>query len=299
MIYETELIGEKLSNIDKAIKFRKLYSDLNSNKENKFLHSFFHDNNRLNLQFDGFLLIYHNLNYENRDFPKINYFTDFIRLNATFSLILKIIINQLNIIKIGGDAFNIVDNPLYHDQKLNKPLESYEIRNLLDKLINEDSEQIFDKIVYLKNNFSSSNLFKSYIEALRIGNKNLEEYELNIQSSFYLLAQIIYQYVKDGQINLINDEDIINFKHNSTVEGKFFDIKFLPSNSNFLINTNDIIKIEYEKKSYKGFVTLFTYKFNQKKGHIIRIKGEILNDEGLNLKSKYNLIIDNHLKKYL
>lgn len=297
MIYGAELLGKKLSQTNLAKEFRRSYKHL-SNKNDKILQNFFLYNDTVQLQFDGFLMIYSNLCSERPDFIKENSdFDDFVKEKcARFSVIQKIIIHHLNILEIDDCVHNIVDNPFDHGTIADKQKQGI-FKESLDQIIKEDSDEIFQMIMSLKDKFFDSDLFKNYLNALDT-DKNLEKYEIDIQSLFYIIKQIIYQNIKDGQIKEINEDHIIKFNHSSAINGDFFDIKYQPSQMNLKIKTSEIVRIVYDKNIYNGFITLTTLKFSKEKGFIIRIKGEILKEDGINVKSQNNLVIDEHLKNY-
>lgn len=293
MIYGADKIGKELSQIYLAKEFRKCYQKL-STQDNELIQNFFLYNSKIELQFDGLLMLYTNLCADRPNFSKENsHFDDFIMDKCgRLSVILKIIIHNLNILKIDDSVYNIVDNPFDHgeladEQDINK--------ESIDNLINENSEQIYQTIKILKKRFFNSKLLKNYCNALRT-DTDLKLFELNIQSLFYIIKQIIYQSIRDGEIKEINESNIIKFNRDTIIDGDFFDIKFQPTK--VYVNTNEIVRIIYEDNEYYGFVTLMTFSFSKEKGTLIRIKGEILKEDGLNLKSTNNIIIDEHIKRY-
>lgn len=296
MIYGAEQLGEQISQIHLAMEFRKFFDEFSS-KHNEIMQDFFLYNDKLELQFDGLLMLYVNLCSDRPNFDKENsYFNEFIVDKCgRLTVIQKIIIHHLNVLKIDNYIHNIVDNPFDYGELADEQ-EQDNFKESIDKIINEDSDQIFKLINSLRDKFLDSNLFKTYCNALNNG-KNLELFKLNIQSLFYIIKQIIYQNVRDNEIKEINENNIIKFNRNREFDGNFFDIRFQPSKIS-KIRTNEIVKIVFENNKYYGFVTLMTFSFSREKGTLIRIKGEILNEDGLNVKSQNNLIIDEHLKKY-
>lgn len=300
MIYGARCIGKELLNTDLVNEFREMYQKIKvpPKTELDLIQEFFYLSDKLSLQFDGYICLFINLiNEKPLEVNQIDGFKEFIEEKcAPLSLISNLIIFPLNNCIIEDEVFNIIEMPYDHVLNNNIIKDESALKKVFESILNTNVDTLFDLITNLRDDFFDSELYKNYITALKT-NVDVKKYEIDIQALFYIIKQIIFQLIMDGQIKFIDDNNIIKFNRSHSLEGNFFEIKYQPSNNlNFLFST-DIIEIKYEGKKELGIVSNLNNTMSQEKGVIINIKGEILSKDGLNMNSPINNDINEFLNK--
>ena len=272
MIYGTRLIGKELLDIKLVKEFKDMYLHLrkSSSHENgtDLIHKYFLLNDNLSLQFDGLVALFINLiNAKPSHVENIEGFVEFIEKKCTpLAVISNLIIFMLNNYILNDDVISILETPYDHVLDKNSVKDELKLKNAFKIILKTDNvDNLFKLITNLRDDFFDSELYHQYKTAL-INDGNVRKYEIDIQALFYIIKQIIYQYVIDGQIISINDNNIISFKRKSSLEGNFFEIKYQPSTSlNYLFST-DIIEIIYEGKKKLGKIRHLNHNFSPDKG---------------------------------
>jgi hypothetical protein len=302
MIYGTRLIGKELLDTELVQEFRDMYQKLrksnNPEKGIDLIQKYFMFNNSLSLQFDGFISLFINLmNEKPTEVNQIDGLKEFVEDKCTrLALASNLIIFMLNNYLLDEVVVSILETPYDNFFDKNSIKDESKLKNAFGMILKTNVDALFELIINLRDNFFDSVLYHNYISALK-NDGPIDKYEINIQALFYIIKQIIFQYITDGKMKFINEDNIIIFNRKNSLEGNFFEIKFQPSNSlNFQVST-DIIEIIYEGKKELAIITHCQHNFSQNKGSIITIKGEILAKDGLNMNSPTNEQINEFLNK--
>lgn len=318
MIYGAKLIGKELLNVDLVKEFRYMYQNLRkipnltndnihdhmhydinitSEKDVDLVQQYFRYNDSLSLQFDGFLALYANLKNEKpSEVNQIEGFKEFVIECTRLATISNLIIFMLNTYVLDDEVISILETPYDNIFDKNSIKDESKLKNAFKIILKTDVDTLFDLIKNLRDDFFDSELYSQYSTALK-NDGNVMKYEIDIQALFYIIKQIIYQYIIDGQMKFINDNNIIIYNRNSSLDGNFFEIKYQPSNLLNNLFSTDIIEIMYEGKKELGVIRHIHYNFSREKGAIIEIKGEILSNNGLNINSPSNKDINEFLNK--
>ena len=300
MIHSARLIGEKLRDIKLANEFREAYEDLNQ-IDNEKLKKFFYHHKRAQAQFEGFLMVYSKYSEENSSIKEIEGIDDFVndkcgRLTAG----LQLIIHLLNNFEIDGYIHNIVENPFDNGYEIDKNLinnESWAKLELRAILQLDNVDELYASILSLRKKFLESELFKHYINSFS-NKKELIKSELNIQSLFFIIRQIIYQYVLDNQIRYITEDQIVTSTLSSS-EGEFLTVEFRPlTNFQYYLTVFEVLEVFFENSPGLCIITLVNINWSKEKGFIYIIEGEKLSSNGININSPENTNIDRHLKRF-
>lgn len=302
MIKEARLIGEKIVNTKLVSDFRKLQSELEKH-DDKTLENFFYYSRKIRLQFEGYMKVYTILLSEKPEFTNeikdLKYFVE--NRCARLSLVLTLIIHLLNYPEIGTNTSPIVKNlyiPVGIDNNSINDIDH--VKESLKIFSEEENiDELFSAIISLKNSFLDSDIFRIYKEYSANNDNKLKDVELNISALFYIIKQIIYQYIVDNTLKCITDDNIIKCIPHRSLEGYFLDVKYQPSNDlNLILEPSQIIEIFYKNKKALCYITKINFNFSQEKGSIINIEGEKIFSNGLNLNSPHNTHLDTFLKKY-
>lgn len=253
-------------------EFDKLYSSVDYN--NMFFYDFFHSVMSDRNQFESFIV------------ASIFFFKDFpedalpiLEMVKTYCIPLSLKINfilwVLNYYNRDGEILKLIDLP-YNNifEKFNSKchLDDNELKIVFEKFFSQDDE-LFDLILKLRDEFHNSNIFKKYIRLSNFENYDLEYYKKAIKSHFYIIKEIIFQAIL-FDIPLYDENNVLKFSQSYSAEGNCFDIKLVHAS----IKDMHIIKIDYMNNKKYALISSSNIKASQKKGIIIRIKGEFIND---------------------
>lgn len=290
MIYGTRLIAESLNKTGLVKEFRDEYLKL-QNLENKNIENVFYYNRTLQLQFDGILSLFTRLEIERpSELNKIDNFDEFLDRCTRLTLVLHLIIDTLNVDRNNN---RIIEPHIDLEYERNDDI----LSNAFNTILEEDIDDLIPLLNNLKNQFFNSSLYVNYENSINNNNKR-NKIKLEIQAFFYIIKQIIYQYILDNSLKSINEDNIISLKKNSTKEGELYTIIYQPSNDpNFLINPNEVLEVVYEEKDL-CFITKIKLEFTQLKGMIIQVEGEKLTENGLNPNSLLSKEINQHLENF-
>lgn len=118
-------------------------------------------------------------------------------------------------------------------------------------------------------------IFEKFDQKCHLDDDESEYYKNAIKSYFYILKEIIFEVILFDKISIYYEENVLKFfESNSLISGDNFDIKMIHAS----INNMHIIKIDYEDCQKYAWISSIIINHNQKKGKIIRIKGEFIND---------------------
>lgn len=276
MISTMEEIGKSFLKRKDVMEFKKefdkLYSSVDYN--NMFFYDFFHSVMSDRNQFESFIV------------ASIFFFKDFpedalpiLEMVKTYCIPLSLKINfilwVLNYYNRDGEILKLIDLP-YNNifEKFNSKchLDDNELKIVFEKFFSQDDE-LFDLILKLRDEFHNSNIFKKYIRLSNFENYDLEYYKKAIKSHFYIIKEIIFQAIL-FDIPLYDENNVLKFSQSYSAEGNCFDIKLVHAS----IKDMHIIKIDYMNNKKYALISSSNIKASQKKGIIIRIKGEFIND---------------------
>lgn len=285
MISTVEKVGKSLLKRNDVMDFKKEFDKLYSsiNYDNPFFYDFFnsamHDGN----QFESFIV------------ASIVFFKDFpqdampiLNMVKTYCIPLALKINfilwVLNNYECNGEILKLIDLP-YNDvfEKFNQKchLDDNELKKVFEKFFSENDE-LFDLILKLRNYFQNSNILNRYIYLSDFDEYESEYYKKAIKSCFYIIKEIIFEIILFDEISLYDENYILKFSgSNSLAEGDCFDIKMIHAS----IKDINIIKIDSRGSLKYAWISSRNINVSQKKGIIIRIKGEFI-DNGFGKYSK-------------
>jgi hypothetical protein len=296
MIDSARLVGKKLSEIEIAKEFRESYEKFNQ-LNNEKLKDYFYQTKKAQAQFEGFWMLYPQYKESFKEIKGINTFNEKCGRLATA---LQLIIHLLNNFEIDGYIHNIVENPFDNDHEIAKELvnnENWVKLELKTILQLENVEDLYASISSLRKIFLESELFNYYINSFS-NKKELIKSELNIQSLFFIIRQIIYQYVLDNQIKYIKEDQIISHTI-SSYEGNLLTVEFTPLiNLQYHLNVFEIIEIFYENKKELCTINLLNGEWSKEKGFLYKIEGETITSQGIDINSPSNANINRHLKRF-
>lgn len=276
MIFTVENIGKLILKQNDVIEFQKefhrLYSLIDVN--NMFFYDFFHSSMNDRNQFESFIV------------ASIVFFNDFpqnamplLNMVKTYCIPLALKINfilwVLNSYNCNGEILKLIDLP-YNDifEKFDQKchVDENELKNVFEKFFSKNDE-LFDLILKLRKDFQNSSIFNNYIKISDFDEYEAEYYKKAIKSHFYIIKEIIFEVILFDDISLYDENNVLKFFESNSAEGDCFDIKIIHAS----IKGRNIIKIEYRDCQKYGFISSSNIKLSQKKGIIIRIKGEFIN----------------------
>lgn len=285
MISTVEKVGKTLLKQNEVMDFKKEFDKLYSsiNFDNLFFYDFFntamHDRN----QFESFIV------------ASIVFFKDFpqeamplLNMVKTYCIPLALKINYilwvLNNYVRDGEILTLIDLP-YNDvfQRFNQKchLDDNELKKVFEKFFSENDE-LFDLILKLRNDFQNSNVFNRHVNLSGFDESESEYYKKAICSCFYIIKEILFEIILFDEIALYDENNILKFSEsNSLAEGDCFDIKMIHAS----IKDINIIKIDFRGSLKYALISSRNINFSKKKGTIIRIKGEFI-DNGFGKYSK-------------
>ena len=278
MISTMEDIGKLFLKLDDVIEFKnqfdKLYSLVDYN--NMFFYNFFHSSLSDRNQFESFI------------YASLFFFKDFsedalplLNIVKTYCIPLALKINfilwVLNNYTCNGEILKLIDLP-YDDifEKFNQKyhLDDNELKKVFENFFSKNDE-LFDLILKLREDFRNSKKYHKYVELSKLDDDESEYYKNAIKSYFYILKEIIFEVILFDKISIYDEDNVLKFfESNSLISGDNFDIKMIHAS----INNMHIIQIDYEDCQKYAWISSIIINHHQKKGKIIRIKGEFIND---------------------
>ena len=278
MISTMEEIGKSFLMQNDVIEFKKefdnLYSlaDINNMFFNEFFRSVMNDGN----QFESFIVasIVFFKDFPQDDMPILNMVKTYC---IPLALKINFILWVLNNYKCNGEILKLIDLP-YNDvfEKFDQKchLDDNELKKVFEKFFSENDE-LFDLILKLRNSFQNSNRFNRHSYLSDFDEYESEYYKKAIKSCFYIIKEIIFEIILFDEISLYDENNILKFSEsNSLSEGDCFDIKMIHAS----IKDINIIKIDSRDSIKYAWISSRSINVSQKKGIIIRIKGEFINN---------------------
>lgn len=276
MISIMEEIGKLFLKQNEVIEFKKEFDELYSSMDynNMFFYDFFHSVLSDRNQFESFIV------------ASIFFFKDFpeealpiLNMVKTYCIPLALKINFIlwvsNNYNLNGEILKLIDLPyddIFEKFDLKCHFDDNELKKVFEKFFSQDDE-LFELILKLRNNFKNSNIFNKYNRLSNFENYESEYYKKAIKSHFYIIKEIIFQKIL-FDIPLYDENNILKFSQSYSAEGNCFDIKLIHAS----IKDIHIIKIDYMNNHKYALISSSNIKASQKKGVIIRIKGEFVND---------------------
>lgn len=278
MISTMEDIGKLFLKLDDVIEFKnqfdKLYSLVDYN--NMFFYNFFHSSLSDRNQFESFI------------YASLFFFKDFsedalplLNMVKTYCIPLALKINfilwVLNNYTCNGEIVKLIDLPYddifeKFDQKCH--LDDDELKKVFENFFSKN-DVLFDLILKLREDFWNSKKYNKYVELSKLDDDESEYYKKAIKSYFYILKEIIFEVILFDKISIYGENNVLKFLGSkSLAAGDCFDIKMIHAR----INDRGIIKIDYEDCQKYAWISLINTTHSQKKGKIIRIKGEFINE---------------------
>ncbi len=276
MISTIEEIGKSFLKQNDVIEFKKEFDKLYSSMDytNMFFYDFFHSVMSDRNQFESFIVasIFFFKDFPEDALPILNMVKTYcIPLSLKINFILWVINNYNS----DGEILKLIDLP-YNDifEKFDSKchLDDNELKIVFEKFFSQDDE-LFDLILKLRVDFHNSTIFKKYVRLSNFENYDLEYYKKAIKSHFYIIKEIIFQAIL-FDIPLYDENNVLKFSKSYSAEGNCFDIKLVHAS----IKDMHIIKIDYMNNKKYALISSSNIKASQKKGIIIRIKGEFIND---------------------
>lgn len=283
MISTMEEIGKLFLKQNDVIEFKKEFDKLYSLTDinNMFFHEFFRSAMNDGNQFESFIaaLVFF------KDFPQdaiplLNMITTYC---MPLALKINFILWVLNNYNCNNEIIKIIDLPYEDifekfDQKCH--IEDNELKKVFEKFFSQNDE-LFDLILKLRNDFQNSHIFDRYIKLSNFDASQSEEYKKAIKSHFYVIKEIIFEVILFDDISIYNENNILKFSESYSAEGNCFDMKIIHAS----IKNRYIIKLDYMNSQKYALISSSNIKSSQKKGIIIRIKGEFI-DKGFGRYSK-------------
>lgn len=277
MIFTVEEIGKLILKQNEAIEFKKQFNKLyySNSLDNIFFHEFLNSTTYDGNQFESFIVgstVFFKESPEDSK-PILN-----MVLPHSIHLALKInfILWVLNNYKHEDKILNLINLP-YRDifGKFDPQchLDDAQLKKVFEEFFSKDDE-LFDLILKLRNDFQNSKIFKRYIKLLNHDEKESEYYKKSIKSHFYIIKELIFEMILFDDIPIYDENNILNFSQSQSAEGDWFDIKII----NAIIKNRHIIKIDLEDNIKYALISSKNIKVSQKKGTVIRIKGEVINN---------------------
>ena len=276
MISTMENIGKSILKQSDVIEFKKEFDKLYSSIDidNLLYYDFFHSSINDGNQFESFIVASVVLlkDYPQEAIPLLN-------MVGTYCIPLALKINfilwVLNNYDDNGEILTLIDLP-YNDvfEKFDQKCHSddKELKELFENFFSQNDE-LFDLILKLRNDFHNSNIFNMYIHLSNFDEYESECYKKAIKSHFYIIKEIIFEIILFDDIPIYDENNILNFSESHSTEGDCFDIKIIHS----IIKDRHIIKIDMDNQKY-AWISSTNIKVSQKKGTVIRIKGEFINN---------------------
>ncbi len=276
MISTMEEIGKSFLMQNDVIEFKKEFDNLNSLADinNMFFNEFFRSVMNDGNQFESFIaaIVFF------KDFPQdaillLNMITTYC---IPLALKINFILWVLNNYNCDGEIVKIIDLPYEDifekfDQKCH--MDDNELKKVFGKFFSQNDE-LFDLILKLRNDFQNSHIFNRYIEFSNFDESRSEEYKKVIKSHFYVIKEIIFEVILFDDISIYDENNILKFSESYSAEGDCFDMKIIHAS----IKNRYIIKLDYMNSQKYALISSSNIKGSQKKGIIIRIKGEFIND---------------------
>ena len=278
MISTMEDIGKLFLKMDDVIEFKKEFNKLYSlvNHNNMFFYNFFHSSLSDRNQFESFI---HASIFFFKKFPEDA--LPLLNMVKTYCMPLALKINfilwVLNNYNYAGEILKLIDLPYKDifekfDQKCH--LDDDELKKVFEEFFSKNDE-LFDLILKLRDVFRNSKKYHKYVELSKLDDDESEYYKNALKSYFYILKEIIFEVILFDKISIYDEYNVLKFfESNSLISGDNFDIKMIHAS----INNMHIIKIDYEDCQKYAWISSIIINHHQKKGKIIRIKGEFIND---------------------
>lgn len=193
------------------------------------------------------------------------------------ALKINFILWVLNNYNHNGEILKLIDLPYKDifekfDQKCH--LDDDELKKVFEEFFSKNDE-LFDLILKLRDDFRNSKKYNKYVELSKLDDDESEYYKKAIKSYFYIIKEIIFEVILFDKISIYGEDNVLKFfESNSLISGDNFDIKMIHAS----INDMHIIKIDYEDCQKYAWILSIIINHYQKKGKIIRIKGEFIND---------------------
>lgn len=278
MISTMEYIGKLFLKIDDVIEFKKEFNKLYSlvDYNNLFFYKFFNSSFSDRNQFESFIYVslFFFKDFSEDALPLLNMVKTYcIPLALKINFILWVLNNYI----CNGEIVKLIDLPYKDifekfDQKCH--LDDDELKKVFEEFFSKNDE-LFDLILKLRDDFRNSKKYHKYVELSKLDDDESEYYKNAIKSYFYILKEIIFEVILFDKISIYDEENVLKFfESNSLISGDNFDIKMIHAS----INNMHIIKIDYEDCQKYAWISSIIINHNQKKGKIIRIKGEFIND---------------------
>ena len=271
-----EEIGKSILKQNEVIEFKKEFDKLYSSTDynNMFFYDFFHSVLSDRNQFESFIVasIFFFKDFPEEALPLLNMVKTYcIPLALKINFILWVSNNYNN----NGEILKLIDLPynnIFEKFESKCHLDDIKLKKVFEKFFSHDDE-LFDLILKLRNKFQNSNIFIKYVRLSNFGNNDSEYYKKAIKSHFYIIKEIIFQTIL-FDIPLYDENNVLKFSQSYSAEGNCFDIKLIHAS----IKDIHIIKIDYPNNQKYALISSSNIKVSQKKGIIIRIKGEFIND---------------------
>lgn len=277
MILTVEEIGKSFLKQNDVIEFKNEFNQLYSLADinNMFFYNFFHTSLEDGNHFESFII------------ASLIFFKDFppdaiplINMVKTYCIPLALKINfilwVLNNYSDNGEILKIIDLP-YNDifEKFDQKchLDNDILKKVFEKFFSQNDE-LFNLILKLRKDFQNSDKFKEYIRLSNFEDNESKYYKKAIKAYFYIIKEIIFELILYDEICTYDEKNFLKFIQSNSPEGNCFDMKIIHAN----IKNKHIMKINYNNVKKYGFVSSTHIKISQKKGTIIRIKGEFIND---------------------
>ena len=278
MISTMEYIGKLFLKIDDVIEFKKEFNKLYSlvDYNNLFFYKFFNSSFSDRNQFESFIYasLFFFKDFSEDALPLLNMVKTYcIPLALKINFILWVLNNYI----CNGEIVKLIDLPYKDifkkfDQKCH--LDDDELKKVFEEFFSKNDE-LFDLILKLRDDFRNSKKYHKYVELSKLDDDESEYYKNAIKSYFYILKEIIFEVILFDKISIYDEENVLKFfESNSLISGDNFDIKMIHAS----INNMHIIKIDYEDCQKYAWISSIIINHNQKKGKIIRIKGDFINN---------------------
>ena len=277
MIFTMEEVGKLFLKQNDVIGFKKEFDKLYSLADfnNMYLFEYFNTVLQDRSQFESFIVGSVVLLPDSAQKAK-----PILNFVGTYCLPLALKINfilwVLNNYKYNNKILKLIDLPYSNIfERINKNchLDDDELKKVFEKLFSKNDE-LFNLILKLRDDFQNSKIFNNYINLSKINDSESEYYIKAIKSHFYIIKQIIFEIILHGDIQVYDENNILKFFESISAEGKIFDMKLIHAS----IKNKNIIKIDYEDSQNYAFISSTTIKNSKKKGMIIGIKGEFINN---------------------
>lgn len=277
MIFTVEKIGKSILKQNDTIEFKKQFNELYYSKplDNILFHEFLNSTTYDGNQFESLIVASTVFFKESpEDFKPI--LNRVMPHSTHLALKINFILWVLNNYKHEDKILNLINLP-YRDIFGNFDPQCYlddaKLKKVFEEFFSKDDE-LFNLILKLRNDFQNSKIFKRYVKLSSSDEKESEYYKKAIKSHFYIIKELIFEMILFDDIPIYDENNILNFSQSQSAEGNWFDIKMI----NAIIKDRYIIKIDLEDNLKYALISSKNIKVSQKKGTVIRIKGEFINN---------------------